>query len=434
MAADFRLRTSDFGLPAQSTQNKNKLITMKKFLKDLTLAFITIMLLSFTASGQSFTVTVDPAVNGTIKLSPALPAEGKYPAGTVVTVTATPAAGYVLDAGYFTVPGRWGQMYSEFMTNPFRVTVDQDKHIGASFIGKSEVDHIKVTNNVVYAKPGVKELKYDVFSPVGAKNLPCIIIIHGGGWTTNNEDVMRGLARELTRDGKFVVFSIDYRWAQKLDGDETGNTMADLIDDVYGAIAHIMEHAAEYGGDPESIGLTGDSAGGHLSAACAVMADKIGDGEFGKTPGVFNFKPVYMPAGKNIGQVRQEIMSAVKAAAPSYGVFSATILNHYSDDPAADNSWKEAIAPLNNIPDAKVREVPHYLTRGTNDMLIRDADVKAYVDALVKAGQRVEYVQVGGASHAFFDWKPDERTKTTFYTYGVYYAAEMKAFFESVLY
>jgi hypothetical protein len=45
----------------------------------------------------------------------------------------------------------------------------------------------------------------------------------------------------------------------------------------------------------------------------------------------------------------------------------------------------------------------------------------------------VEYVQVGGAEHAFFDWKPDATTKATFMKYGVYYAAEMKAFFESVL-
>jgi hypothetical protein len=56
------------------------------------------------------------------------------------------------------------------------------------------------------------------------------------------------------------------------------------------------------------------------------------------------------------------------------------------------------------------------------------------VDALVKAGQRVEYVQIGGASHAFFDWKPDATTKGTFAQFGVYYAAEMKAFFTSVLY
>lgn len=407
---------------------------MRQLIKLLLVAIVAIFQFSYIAMGQSFTVTVDPVINGTIQLDPSPPADGKYAAGTVVTVTAKPASGFVLDAGYYSVPGRWGQMYHEFPSSPYRITIESDRRIGASFIEESEVDHIKVTNNVVYARPGVKELKYDVYSPVGAKNLPCIIIIHGGGWTTNDEDVMRGLARELTRGGRFVVFSIDYRWAGKNDGDATGNTMANLIEDVYGAIAHIMEHAAEYGGDPTKIGLTGDSAGGHLSAACSVMADKVGNGGFGKTPGVFHFMPVYMPAGKSIDQVRTEMMTAIRAAAPSYGVFGGNLLNNYTDDPAADDTWKDAIAPISNIPNVKDRAVPQYLTRGTNDGLIRDPDVKAYVDALVKAGQRVQYVQVGGAGHAFFDWKPDERTKSTFRTYGVYYAAEMKAFFLSVLY
>jgi acetyl esterase/lipase len=244
---------------------------------------------------------------------------------------------------------------------------------------------------------------------------------------------MRGLARELTKGGKFVVFSVDYRWANKGDGDAEGNTMANLIEDVFGAIAHIMEHAAGYGGDPEKIGLTGDSAGGHLSAACSLMPDKIGNGGFGKTPGIFEFKPSYLPANKSIGQVRAEMMKAIKVAAPSYGVFGASLLNHYSTDPAANDTWKEALAPLNNIPDAKERSVPQYLTRGTNDRLITDEAVKAFVDALVKAGQRVQYVQVGGANHAFFDWKPDARTQATFAQFGVYYATEMKAFFISVL-
>ena len=112
----------------------------------------------------------------------------------------------------------------------------------------------------------MKPLKYDVYSPKGARNLPVIVIIHGGGWAANDEDVMRGLARELTKGGKFVVASMDYRWAGKADGDATGNTMADLIDDVFGGIAHIMEHAPQYGGDPTRIGVTGDSAGGHLAA------------------------------------------------------------------------------------------------------------------------------------------------------------------------
>ncbi len=60
--------------------------------------------------------------------------------------------------------------------------------------------------------------------------------------------------------------------------------------------------------------------------------------------------------------------------------------------------------------------------------------VTDFIDALVKAGQRAEYIQIGGASHAFFDWKPDDRTKATFAKYGVYYAAAMRNFFLSVLY
>ena len=164
------------------------------------------------------------------------------------------------------------------------------------------------------------------------------------------------------------------------------------------------------------------------------MTNMIGSRGFGKTPGVFEFLPTYVPKNKTVEQVRTEMMSAIKAAAPSYGVFSAASLNHYSDNPVADATWKDAIAPLSHIPPAATRAVPMYLTRGTRDSLISNAMVTEFVDALVKAGQRVEYVQVGGASHAFFDWKPDAQTKATFAQYGVYYAAEMKAFFASVLY
>jgi len=375
-----------------------------------------------------------PPAHGKVQLTPPLPADGKYPAGTVVTVTATPDSGYALDSAWYSVPGRFGQMYHEGMTKDFKVTIDQDKRIGASFIEASAVKDLVVTHDVVFAKPGVKPLKYDVFTPKGAKNLPIIVIVHGGGWTANDEDIMRGLARELTKGGKFVVASVDYRWAGKGDGDAAGNTMADLINDVFGGIAHIMEHASQYGGDPTRIGVTGDSAGGHLSAAASLMPNMIGSRGFGKTPGVFEFMPSYLPKGKTVEQVRDDMMKAIKAAAPSYGVFGAAMLNTYSSDPSADQSWKDAIAPLGHIPTATERSVPQFLTRGTTDPLITDAMVKEFVDALVKAGQRAEYIQVGGASHAFFDWKPDDTTKATFAKYGVYYAAAMKTFFESVLY
>jgi acetyl esterase len=389
------------------------------------------------AQSAEFTVTLDEAANGSVTLNPALPADGKYAAGTVITVTATPDPGFAVDAVYYSVSGQWGPMYHDTPSvSTLEVTVDQDKHVGAYFIEASALEGFTVTHDVVYAQPGVKPLKYDVYTPEGAKDLPIIVIIHGGGWSSNDEDIMRGQARQLVKSGKYVVVSIDYRWIGKLDGDETDNTMADLIDDVYGAIAHIMEHAEEYGGDPERIAVTGDSAGGHLSAAVATMADMIGSGGFGETPGVFEYMPSYVPDDKTVEQVRTEMMSAIRAAAPSYGVFAfegSQMLEflHMTD---ADPASLRAISPIDNIPNASERSIPHYLTRGAADPVITNEGVTAYMDALATAGQTVEYVQIGGASHAFFDWKPNDAVVATFEKYGVYYCGEMEHFFDSVFY
>lgn len=380
---------------------------------------------------QMHTVKLDAITHGMIELEPALPADGKYKPGTVVTVKAKSDDGYALDSIYFSVPGRWGAMYHESLTPEFQITIDRDKSIGASFIEADRIAHVDVRNNIVYAKPGKKELKYDVYSPLQAANLPIIVIIHGGGWSTNDEDIMRGLARELTKGGEFVVASIDYRWIGTLDGDETPNTMANLIEDVFGAIVHIQEHATEYGGDPNRIGVTGDSAGGHLSASAAMLIEKIGSRGFGETSGVFEFKPTYLPKGKTAEQARDGLLRSIRAAAPSYGVFAVEALQGFQRGMSEEAA--EATAPQSHIPEASARSVPQYLIRGTRDNLISDEAVSSYVAALKAKGQIAIYDQVEGAGHAFFDWKPNQQVKATFTQYGVPYAQKMKDFFRKHL-
>lgn len=383
----------------------------------------------------TYTVTLDEPSHGSVTLDPKLPADGEYDEGTIVTVTAKPDPGYAIDAVYYSAQGQWGPMfYDTPRVSSLEVTIDQDQHVGAYFVKKSMLNGFSVTSNVEYAKPGVKSLKYDVYSPDDANNLPIIVIIHGGGWSSNDEDIMRGMARQFAQGGNYVVASIDYRWTGTRDGDETPNTMNYLIEDVFGAIAHIQEHADEYGGDANRILLTGDSAGGHLSAAAATMSEMIGDGGFGKTEGVYEYLPTYIPKNKSVDEVRSEITSAIKGVAPSYGVFEfggqmRQMLN------LADNSDAalKAVSPIYTIPSASERLVPHYLLRGTQDPLISDENVAAYMNALVGQGQRVEYVQVGGASHAFFDWKPNDSTVATYNQFGKYYVDDMELFFDSVL-
>lgn len=401
---------------------------------NLCLLTLTFCVISNWAIGQEtmYQVTVDATVNGSISIEPPLPEDGRVSAGTKLKLKATPLGEYAVDSIYYSVPGRWGAMYHESLTGEFEVVIDQDKHLGASFIKSEEVEHVRVTHNVVYAQPGKKPLKYDVYSPTDAKRLPIIVIIHGGGWSTNDEDIMRGLARELTKEGKFVVASLDYRWIGDADGDDQPNSMGHLIEDVFGGIAHIVEHAESYGGDAKRVGVTGDSAGGHLSASASLLIDRIGDGGFGVEPGVFEFKPTYLPKGKTSADIRQQLLTSIRAAAPSYGVFSSEALGRFVQN--LGEQAGEAVAPQDNIPEASARKVPQYLLRGTKDFLIRHEGVEAFVQALEAKGQNAIYEQVDGAGHAFFDWKPNEQVKATFEKYGVPYAKKMHDFFEQHLY
>lgn len=352
------------------------------------------------------------------------------PKGTVLRFKASPDAGQAFECGYQAMNGVFA-FFTEYHEPEFEVEATGSCSVGASFVDPSFLKGITCRQDIVYAKPGVKPLKYDAFIPDGAKNLPGIVIIHGGAWRMNCEDVMSGMARELARDGKYVVFSIDYRWIGTADGDKTPNTMNQLIEDCYGAILHIQEHAAEYGLDPKNLAVTGDSAGGHLCASVANMIEKVGDGGFGKTPGVYEYLPTYMPAGMSIKQARKNLL-AIKAVAPNYGIFDVADIKRFVRDLPEDG--QKAVAPIANIPSPKLRQIPTWLNRGTEDTTVSDEANVIYYNALKAAGQSVEYVKVPGAQHAYYDWKPDTATKETFWKYGAPYARRMEDFFNTIFY
>jgi len=378
---------------------------------------------------RKFKVTLDEAKNGTYTISPKLPKDGIVKRGTTLTIKGTPNEGYISDGGYFSTVDDGQVYYHEYMRSSFTVKVDCEMNIGYAFVKEEAQEGLRVIQDVVYAKPGMKTLKYDIYSPKGKDRLPCLVIFHGGGWSHNSEEVMRGLARELAKSGRYVVFNVDYRWIDKEDGDKMPNTLQDLIEDAYGAVVHIMENASLYGGDSKYIFLTGDSSGGHLCSAVANFVERLGENGFNKQQNTFEFYPTYMPKGKTIEEIKEKLSKCIKGVAPNYGVFTTeTFEKIFRDYPFA-----KEIAPINYIPEASSRAVPYFLLRGTEDPLISNEEVSRYMEALIKAGQQVEYLQVGGASHAFFDWKADEKTQETFNKYGKYYAQYMLLFFDNIL-
>ena len=247
---------------------------------------------------RKFKVTLDEAKNGTYTISPKLPKDGIVKRGTTLTIKGTPNEGYISDGGYFSTVDNGQVYYHEYMRSSFTVKVDREMNIGYAFVKEEAQEGLRVLQDVVYAKPGMKTLKYDIYAPKGKDRLPCLVIFHGGGWSHNSEEVMRGLARELAKSGRYVVFNVDYRWIDKEDGDKMPNTLQDLIEDAYGAVVHIMENASLYGGDSKHIFLTGDSSGGHLCSAVANFVERLGENGFNKQQNTLSSTPLICLKGK----------------------------------------------------------------------------------------------------------------------------------------
>lgn len=94
--------------------------------------------------------------------------------------------------------------------------------------------------------------------------LPAMVFAHGGGWCLGSLDVYDGPCRALANATGRVILSVDYRLAPEY-------PFPTPLHDVYQALCWASEQAAQIGIDPLRIALGGDSAGGNLAAAAALM-------------------------------------------------------------------------------------------------------------------------------------------------------------------
>ncbi len=97
-----------------------------------------------------------------------------------------------------------------------------------------------------------------------------IIYYHGGGFVFGNLDTHDALCRLIAKESGCKVISVDYRLAPEY-------RFPTAFTDSYGAYRWIIDHLDDFGVESDHIALSGDSAGGNISAAVSVRArdDKI---------------------------------------------------------------------------------------------------------------------------------------------------------------
>jgi acetyl esterase/lipase len=118
-----------------------------------------------------------------------------------------------------------------------------------------------IRKDVAYADGGPAH-RLDIYIPEGAKDAPVLIFYHGGAWQFGSKDDYLFFGEAFASKG-FVTVIANYRKYPEV-------YFPAFIDDAATSFRWVHKHIAKYGGNPDSLFISGHSAGAHIAMMLAL--------------------------------------------------------------------------------------------------------------------------------------------------------------------
>lgn len=265
--------------------------------------------------------------------------------------------------------------------------------------------HLK---DVIYGRKYGTSLTLDVFQPA-KPNGAAIVALDTGGWMTDHDHIWAGSYVHYLSRG-YTIFRVVHGSAPKFG-------VPEQVADVRRAVKFVRYHAAEYHVDPKRLGITGESAGGHLSIMMGVTdtADPASPDPVERVSSRVEAVACFCPP-TDLTQVK------LQGRAPMMWAF--TLLD-FTEKPRSRGMMGKGVNPgvspsrvrivtnadkgleilraVSPIEQATAASAPTMVIQGEKDKAVPVEETKRFIDKLKTLGVPAKLVIVPGAPHAVPD-------------------------------
>lgn len=270
---------------------------------------------------------------------------------------------------------------------------------------------IDTISGVVYRQVkgarAIQQLRMTIMAPRTKAAKPAIVYFPGGGFTSADHEKFTEMRTALARAG-FVVAAAEYR--------PVPTVFPGLVDDAKEAVRYLRANAAEWGIDPDRIGVLGDSAGGYVVQMLATTNGEKGwdrGGSKGFSSDVQAVATIY--GISDLATIGEGFDEATQRVHASPAVTEALLLNGpaFGQNPGApvtaDPEKCRFASPLGHVDGT---EPPFLIMHGAADKLVSPEQSRRLYEALLEKKVPAKYVLVENAGHGDDPWYQPEAVKT----------------------
>jgi acetyl esterase/lipase len=262
------------------------------------------------------------------------------------------------------------------------------------------------TADVVYGRKHGMALTMDVFTPKSGANGAAVVFIVSGGWLSAHEAINPAVVEEFLTRG-YTVFAVVH-------GSQPRFTIPEILKDMQRAVRFIRYHAKDYHIDPDRIGVTGASAGGHLSllqGTAGDAGDKTAKDPIDQTSSRVQAVGCFFPPSDflNYGKPGENalgrgVLSGFRPAFDFQEQDPATKVFRPITDEAKILEIGRQISPVNHV---SSDDPPTLIIHGDADLLVPIQQAELILAKLKSAGVETKLVVKKGAQHGWPDFLKD---------------------------